>query len=262
MTGKFVGLFSRKVAIAAAGGLLLAGSICTVVFAAPGQSVAPLALFSSMHASSTHGASGHGNTKQNGPKDPKGHTSSAHPEIVAIQGTLTQYDAAHATLTVSGKAEDNDDHAKDSHDTDGKPACTLTSPFTINLDGTTTFDGQAKNASHLANEIGHKVEIQAEELANCTLLAKKVTVAAADASANHHTYFGTVGTVGTSSFTLDRKHGPELTIQVTPSTTFDGQVHQLSDLTSGMHVKVQGTLATANTVQASHVHANGHHHMH
>ncbi len=62
MSGKFVGLFSSKVAVAAMGGLLLAGGVSTVAFAAPGQSAAPMALFSSMHAAANHG---HGNNQGN-----------------------------------------------------------------------------------------------------------------------------------------------------------------------------------------------------
>src|SRR5579884_4088405 len=165
MAGKFVGLFSRKVALAAAGALLVAGGVSTVALAAQGQGPAPMALFSSMHAANH----GHGNNDPKGPqgpKAPKGHTPGDPTEIVPVQGTLTAYDVTHATITVTGKAEDNDGRGKDTHDTDGAtgttPACTLTSPFTISIDASTKFNGQAKSASDLANDIGHKVEVQAE----------------------------------------------------------------------------------------------------
>src|SRR5579863_7300329 len=145
MSGKFVGLVSSKVALAAMGGLLLAGGASAVAFAAPGQGASPMALFSSTHGASNHGHGNNGNKGNNqGTGNSKGHTPSDHPEIVAVQGTLTQYDATNSTITVTGKAEDNDNHGKngtDKHDSDGAngstSACTLTSPFTISLGANT-----------------------------------------------------------------------------------------------------------------------------
>ncbi len=168
---------------------------------------------------------------------------------------------------MTGKAADNDDHGKDKHDGDGAngntSACTLTSPFTITLGASTKINGQAKVAGDLANDLGRKVEVQTQEASNCTLLATKVTVAATDARSHdkNNTFVGAVGTVGTSSFTLMPKHGPALTVNVTPATTFGGHVRKLSDLKSGMHVVVHGTLSSGATVQASHINANEHRHM-
>lgn len=261
MAGTFVRLVSNKVALAAMGGLLLAGGVATVAFASPGQNMSPMALLSSMHAASSHGKG-----KNHDTKNSKGNTPKQHAETVAIQGTLTQYDATGGTIVVTGKAEDNDNHGK--HDTDSTngstTSCTLTSPFTITLGTKTKINGQAKTANDLTNDIGHKVEVRAQEGTNCALTATKVTVAAATGQSNNksHTYAGTVGTIGTSSFTLTRKHGSPITVNVTPTTTFGGHVHQLSDLKAGMHAVVHGTMGSGNTVQANHVNSNGHVHNH
>ncbi|HEX6819451.1 MAG TPA: hypothetical protein VF120_13825, partial [Ktedonobacterales bacterium] len=72
MAGKFVGLVSSKVAVAAMGGLLLAGGVCTVAFAAAGQNTTPMALLSNMHSASSHGKSHDPNNSQG--NTPKQHT--------------------------------------------------------------------------------------------------------------------------------------------------------------------------------------------
>lgn len=266
MTGRFIGLVSSKVAIAALGGLLLAGGVSTMAFAAQGPTSTPMTLLGSMHAASSHGTGNHHDTKNSKGHTPQQHTP--HIETVAIQGTLTQYDSTNGAILVTGKAEDNDNHGKSGHDTDitsgSTTSCTLTSPFTIALVTTTKINGQAKTASDLANDIGHKVEVQAQEGSSCTLTATKVTVAATTGQSNNksHTYVGAVQSVGTSSFIVQPKHGSSITVNVTPTTTFGGRVHQLSDLKAGMHVVIRGTMASGNTVQANHIQSNGHVHLH
>jgi hypothetical protein len=98
---------------------------------------------------------------------------------VPIQGTLTAIEASGHTISVTGKAEDQDANNGNGKGKDkGTPSatCSLKSPFTIALTGDTKINGQAKSEADLAKQIGSTVEVQATEDASCHLTAWKVTV--------------------------------------------------------------------------------------
>lgn len=264
MLGKIPALLSSKVAIAAMGGLLLVGGATTAAFAATGQAPVAMALLSSAHG---HHSDSKGNSQGNNKGKGKGSQddNGTHADTVAIQGTLMAYTTTNSphAIQVTGKAEDNDDNKGHKSGSTTTSTCSLTSPFTIALDGNTKINGQAKIESDLSKYIGNKVEVQATEDSSCRLLATKVTVSNAKPGAKSHTYVGTVvGTVGTSSFTLQPKHGSAITVNITPTTTFGGNLHSLADLTTGMHVIVHGTMPSSGTVQASSIAAHGHGHPH
>lgn len=248
MLTKISALVSSKVALAALGGLLLIGGGGTAALAATGQMPTDMALLTSLrgHHTDNHG---HANNSQ-------GDTQNAHAHTVAVQGTLQAYDATHHAILVAGKAEDNDTNKGNT-----KPTCSLTSPFTIALNGSTKINGRAKSEGELASAIGKKVEVQASETSNCALLATKVTVSASDKA--EHVYTGTVvGTVGASSFTLQPAHGSTITVTVTSSTRFEGAVRSLAELKTGMHIVVHGTAVSTGTVQAIRITGGGRGHGH
>lgn len=249
MLTKISALIWSKVALAALGGLLLIGGGGTAALAATGQMPTDMALLASLHG---HHTDNHGKGHA---KDSQGDAQNPHAHTVAVQGTLQAYDATHHAILVAGKAEDHADKGST------KSTCSLTSPFTIALNGSTKINGQAKSESELASHIGNKVEVQASETSNCALLATKVTVSASDKA--EHVYTGTVvGTVGASSFTLQPAHGSTITVNVTPTTKFEGHLHSLADLTAGMHVAVHGTATSSGTVQAIRITGGGHGHGH
>ncbi len=246
MLAKLSALVSSKVAIAALGGVVVLGGAGTVVAAETGHLPDGVSIPLVTHHQNND-QTGDQNSSKNG--DTEGH----HAHTVAIQGTLTA--ANTHTISVTGKAEDQDDN----NATKGTPSptCSLKSPFTVALTGDTKINGQAKTAAELAKHIGSTVEVQATEDASCHLSASKVTVGGQDSTDPHSKVFvGTVGTVGSSSFTLQPAHDNPLTVNVSPTTKFDG-VTGLSGLTHGMRVAAMGTQQSDSSVNASLVTADG-----
>jgi len=280
MLAKLSALLSSKVAIAAIGGALILGGGATVAAAETGHLPGNMSIPGLSHSHSDDSQGGN------------------HGHTVAIQGTLTAYNATAHKITVTGKAEDNDENDNENesdngdkgsgtptastpgtHDGTGddhengtptakathtpRPTattCSLTSPFTIALNGDTKINGQAQSESDLAKNIGHGVEVQATEGTNCGLTAWKVTVQGNgdDNGSDHqaHVFVGTVGTVGASSFTLQPEQGNALMVNVSSTTRFEG-VKGLSGLTHGMHAAVMGTQPSAGSVTATMVAAEG-----
>ena len=171
MLARLSALVSNKAALAALGGVLLLGGAGTVAAAETGHLPAWLSI-----PGVTHQQNGDQSSNKNGDQssNKNGDTEGHHAHTVLIQGTLTAFGASGHTITVTGKAEDQDD----TNATKGTPSptCSLKSPFTVALDGNTKINGQAKTEAELAKHIGSTVEVQATEDASCHLTAWKVTV--------------------------------------------------------------------------------------
>ncbi len=292
MLAKLSALLSSKVAIAALGGALVLGGGATVAAAETGHLPAGVTIPGISHS---QGDDSQGDNHDN---------NANHADVVAVQGTLTAYNATAHTITVTGKAEDSDenDNENDGDDNgkgngtptaetpgtgdghegtptahgtpgtgdghEGTPTahatstsgttCSLKSPFTIALNGDTKINGQAKSESDLKGNIGHGVEVQANEGTSCNLTAAKVTVQGKDDSSEseHHVVVGTVDTVGTSSFKLQPEQGNAIMVNVTSTTKFEG-VKGLSGLTHGMRAAAMGTQQSDGSVTATMVVAEG-----
>jgi hypothetical protein len=173
MLAKLTALVSSKAAIAALGGVLVLGGAGTVAAAETGHLPVGAAIPGISHQNGDQNGDQNSNKTSGQNGDKSGDTSGHHGHTVAIHGTLTA--AGAHSITVSGKAEDQDDN----NATKGTPSptCSLKSPFTIALNGDTNIDGRAKTEAELAKRTGSTVEVQATEDAGCHLTAWKVTVA-------------------------------------------------------------------------------------
>jgi hypothetical protein len=72
------------------------------------------------------------------------------------------------------------------------------------------------------------------------------------------TVVGAVGKVNASGFTLQPDdHGNALTVHVSAQTQFQGSLHSLADLHSGMRVTVVGTTQSDGSIAATRVATQG-----
>ena len=111
MLAKLSALLSSKVAIAAIGGALVLGGGATVAAAETGHLPANVQIPGISHS---HNDDSHGDNNGD------------HGDGVAVQGTLTAYDATHHTITVTGKAEDSDENDNENDGDDNKGSGTPT----------------------------------------------------------------------------------------------------------------------------------------
>jgi len=181
-----------------------------------------------------------------------------------------------------GDANDQDDNKTPTasktpvaHETEGPEASKTpektptTGTFTIAVNGDTKVNGRASTLADLTKAIGGKVQVQAQDDGKGNLTAWKVTVSGDDGSdgsgqgGDHggqaKSVEGTVGTVnaGAGTFTLKPQSGSAITVHVSTQTKFDGSVHNLAGLKSGMHVQVQGTTQSDGSIAAAQVEASG-----
>src|SRR5262249_22015191 len=106
MLARLSALLTSKVALAAIGCTLIAVGGATAAAAATGHipaNIPVLGFVNSQHGNKDGDDHGH-----------QGTPTSSH--TVAIQGTLSAYDATQHTITVQGKAEQGDDSGDDSGD--------------------------------------------------------------------------------------------------------------------------------------------------
>jgi hypothetical protein len=284
MLAKLSALLSSKVALAAIGGALVVGSTVTVAAAATGHLPDNVPFLGNTHPQSD-------TRDSQGNQDNEGN----HAHTIAIEGTLSKYDAAAHTITVTGKADDQgeNDDANDDQNHDGtptaatptgtphagstptggdqdsddgsnskatpEPKCTIASPATITVNSNTNFNGQAKSEADLKNDIGHQVQVQATATNCANLTASKVTVGGGSDDSEHEgkAVEGKVGTVGASSFTVQPDHGNAVKVNVSSTTKFAGAAHGIGDLKSGMGVGVLGTQQSDGSINATLVATEG-----
>lgn len=233
MTTRLLTLVHSKVALAVLGVLLVGGSGAAVVAAAHSQQ--PTAPSASSNAHTPDATNSEGD----------------HAHTVAIEGELTGYAAGH-TITVQ---------AKDS-----------SKPMTVNVDANTRVDGEhATSLKDLAGAIGHDVEVQATKQSNGSLLAWKITVQGEDTThgsdnggdngnkddGQQHAIAGIITKVSASSFTVKLSSNSTLTVTVSGSTQFEGEVHSFGGLKVGMHVSVQGLMQSTGALAATRVEVQG-----
>jgi hypothetical protein len=228
MTAKLLALIHNKIALAALGVLLVGGSGAAVVAATHRQSPA------------THPSTEATHTPDN---------SGEHGHTVALEGTLTGYNASAKTISVKTKD--------------------ATSPTTVGVDAHTEVNGEhASSLSDLAKAVGHDVQVQATKQRDGSLLAWKITVQGADGGqgngsgngqdGHQHTLTGTIARIGSGSFTITLSDGTTKTITLSDGTTqFKGMAHGFADLKQGMHVVVKGTDQSNGTIAAAEIGAGG-----
>ncbi len=291
MLAKLTALLSSKVAIAAVGAVLVIGGGATVAAAETGHLPDNVTIPGITHSQqNTHendqdDQGGHAHTiaiegtlsafdskantitvtgkaddqgddqdsDNDNDSDDKGSSTptTANPTPVAHDGTSNEGDSSTPTPGAS------------STPTSADPKCTITSPVTVSVNGSTKYNGQAKSEADLANDIGHQVQVQATATDCKSLTAWKVTVGGKgdDGSGDHEgkAFAGTVGNVnvGASSFMLQPEHGSALKVNVSSTTKFGGGLHGIGDLKSGMHALVAGTQQSDGSINATEVAAEG-----
>ncbi len=231
--------------------LVLAGTGGTAVAVAAQTHTGP---FANTHASS--GSAAASNSHGNG----QGPSANSHAHTIAIEGVLTAYDADAKTIGVQ------------------KTGDTATTTIAVN-DQTTVNGDQATVLADLTKSLKHKVQVQADQQSDNSLLAWKITVGGpANPNANNgdgnggngssnqgnggsggsggsgqQPLVGTVSSVDTtaSSFVLKENDGTSVTVAVSNATQFQGSVHSLADLKANMHVTVKGAKQTDGTISAT-----------
>jgi hypothetical protein len=230
--------------------LVLTGTGGTAVAVAAQTHTGP---FANTHASA--GSAAASNSQGNG-QDP---SANSHAHTIAIEGVLKSYDADAKTIGVQKNGD--------------------TATTTISVNDQTTVNGdQATALADLAESLDHKVQVQADQQADNSLLAWKITVGGpANPNANNgngtgdngsnqgnggsggsdstgqQPLVGTVSSVDTtaSSFVVKGTDGTSVTVTVSNATQFQGAVHSLADLKANMHVTVKGAKQTDGTLSAT-----------
>jgi uncharacterized protein DUF5666 len=233
MLSKALLVVKSKAALAILGVLVVGGGGTAVAVTASGGHVPVL--------SALVGNSSHAPTKT----PQAGKSSSSHAHTVSMEGVLKGYDASGNTISVLGNG--------------------ATSPTTIDVNSSTTVNGaHATTLADLSKAIGQKVQVQATKQTDGSLLAWKITVAAAPATpgpgqgqgtgqgqGQQVELVGTVLSVGTTSFVLTLANGSTKTVTVSSATLFAGRAHKLGDLKKGDAVSVHGTSQSDGTVVAT-----------
>jgi hypothetical protein len=179
---------------------------------------------------------------------------------VAIEGVLKIYDAGAKTIGVQKNGE--------------------TSTTTISVNGQTTVNGdQTTTLADLANNLNHRVQVQADQQSDNSLVAWKITVdgpadpnasdgnggngdnqgqgsnngGAGSGSTGQQPLVGTVSSVdpSASTFILKETDGTLVTVTVSNATLFQGSAHSLADLKGTMHVTVKGAKQADGTLSAT-----------
>jgi hypothetical protein len=167
------------------------------------------------------------------PAPPVAPTTTATPEAVTthVAGLLVAFDPASGTISVQ--------------QADG-------STVTLAVGPTTHVDGdQAHSLADLANVLQARVEVEATQQGDGSLLAQTIAVAG-KVEPNETTVTGTVASVDLSSgsFVLTASDGSSMTVMTSDTTEFGGGVRALSGLQTGMVVNVQGTTQPDGTLAA------------
>jgi hypothetical protein len=145
-------------------------------------------------------------------------------------------------------------------------------------DETTVNGDQATSLADLTKNLNHRVQVQADQQGDNSLLAWKITVGGpanpnagnggtsgsngdghgagsngGSSDTGQRPLVGTVGSVdvGASSFVLKETDGTSVTVTVSGATQFLGSVHALANLKANMHVTVKGTKQADGTIAAS-----------
>jgi Domain of unknown function (DUF5666) len=246
-----VALLLKGKAAAGVVALVLAGSGGTAVAVAAQTHSGP---FANTHASAA--STGDANSQAQG----HGSSGDSHAHTVAIEGVLKIYDAGAKTIGVQKNGE--------------------TSTTTISVNGQTTVNGdQATTLADLANNLNHRVQVQADQQSDNSLVAWKITVGgpadpnasdgnggngdnqgqgsnnggAGSGSTGQQPLVGTVSSVdpSASTFILKETDGTLVTVTVSNATLFQGSAHSLADLKATMHVTVKGAKQADGTLSAT-----------
>jgi hypothetical protein len=235
MLSKLPLLLKSKVAIAVVGAVLVGGTGAVALAATQGKITLPGAATSAHGAEATH--------------TPNPASSGSHAHTVSIEGTLV---ACSGSASSSGGAQvicvqDAQGHVH---------AVTITSHTTIN--GDQPLVGKPWSAL-----LGRKVQVQATEQSDGSLVAWKVTIEGApvvggtptprSGQGQHVVAVGTIATLGQNTFTLTVSGGGSQVVTVSSTTEYAGSVHGFSNLKVKMHVTVQGTLQSDHSLAASRV---------
>jgi hypothetical protein len=235
MLSKLTLLLKSKVAIAVVSTVLVGGTGAVALAATHGQITLPGAATSTHDAQATH--------------TPNPASNGSHAHTVAIEGTLV---ACSGSASSSGGTQvicvqDAQGHVH---------SVTVTSKTSIV--GDQTLVGKSWSAL-----LGRRVQVQATEQSDGSLVAWKVTIEGAPVGGGtptpggeqgqHAVAVGTIATLGQNTFTLTLSGGGSQVVTVSSTTTYAGSVHGFSDLKAKMHVTVQGAIQSDHSLAASRV---------
>jgi hypothetical protein len=235
MLSKLTLLLKSKVAVAVVGAVLVGSTGAVALAATHGKISLPGAATSAHDAEATH--------------TPNPASNGSHAHTVAIEGTLV---ACSGSAPSSGGTQvicvqDAQGHIH---------SVTITSQ--TNIVGDQTLVGKPWSAL-----LGRKVQVQASEQSDGSLVAWKVTIEGAPVGSGtptpgggqgqHAVAVGTIATLGQNTFTLTLSGGASQVVTVSSTTVYAGTVHGFSDLKAKMHVTVQGALQSDHSLAATRI---------
>jgi hypothetical protein len=234
MISRLTLLLKGKVILAIVGTVLVAGGGTTIAVAATGAKVSiPLVsqATSSMHQSTSTSSTAIASSGQD----------SSHHDGQQAEGTVRNINSSHSsfTLTPVNGAD-----------------------VTVVVNTQTEFEGGLSDFTAL--KVGLQVEVTGTRQTDGSLLATKVEGQNESANNNQNNnqdeneLSGSVMTIDAtdSSFVLKLSDSTIKTIEVSPSTEFDGDgnFQSFSDLKVGQSVEVEGNLQSNGTIAATKVH--------
>lgn len=248
MLGKLALLLKSKLALAILGASLAAGGGATVALASSsGQTQLPLISqlkSHQQHEAATATPTEHSSQNSHQESTPSA-TSTSHNSGQQAEGTITSIDTGMSSFLLAPE------HG---------------ATVTVVVNAQTVFEGGLSEFAALT--VGQHVEAKGSIQTDGSLLATKVEGQSETADDNQgngdaqnhaksqQELTGTVTSIDATgtSFLLTLANGATQTIVVSSTTAFEGVFHSFADLSTGMSVKVKGTLQADGTLAASTIH--------
>jgi len=271
MLAKLTALLSSKAALAALGIVLVGGAATVTTVAATTGHLGPIQTPHIGGDDATHAPEGDG-------------AKGVHAHTVSIQGTLTAITSCPSSITkltltdakISPEHTEQDDDTAKATKTPGAEATenaakndaemtAVSGPVSVAVTKDTRVTGaDVQTLADLCAHLKQRVEAQTTKAANGTFTAWKVTLLGGGQDGNGSNggngsgagqeinVEGTIKAVdlAKSSFTMTTPDG-DVTVTVSATTEFDGNVHALAQAKVGAHATVHGVKQTNGSVAAS-----------